>query len=124
MSDPKLPLAEVVRRLRSGEDVPAVDLLRLAEAFEEANEGPAGIDIESGVSHRTGGPFIRLRWGPLEAQLSPAEARAHAMGILEAVEAATSDAFLAHWIVEKLGGGPAQAAGILMDFRAWREAQA
>lgn len=50
------------------------------------------IHVESGVSLFDGKPFVVLRWGKESGQLSPEEARTHAMWILACANAAESDA--------------------------------
>ncbi len=78
------------------------------------------IFIESGVSAFTSEPFITLAWGDERGQLTVAEARAHAFALLEACEAATSDAFLFHFARERVGMEVERAAVLLADFRAYR----
>jgi hypothetical protein len=48
--------------------------------------------MESGVSSRTGEPFVHIRWGDESGQLGPAEACEHAMHMLECAHAAEFDA--------------------------------
>ena len=65
------------------------------------------IKITSLVDCQTGKALVRIDWGPQSGQLTAAEARAHALRVLEAAEAAETDLFL----VTKL----------LRDFRKRRE---
>lgn len=63
----------------------------------------AGVTIEDGVSAATGLPFCLIRatattGDVLVGQLRPAEVRAMALQWLEAAEAATSDAGVAHML--------------------------
>ena len=77
---------------------------------------PSDIRINSGVSAFTGDGFVTLKWGESAGQLTPAEARAHALAILEAAEAAESDA--AVWQVMTTGGATeADAVRILSRIR-------
>lgn len=50
--------------------------------------------MESGVSARTGEPFMHLRWGDQAGQFTPAAAREHALKIIDAAAAAEFDAAL------------------------------
>lgn len=50
------------------------------------------IHVESGVSLFNGNPFVVMRWGKESGQLSPEEARTHALWILACANAAESDA--------------------------------
>jgi len=52
------------------------------------------LQMESGVSARTGEPFMHLRWGDQAGQFSPEDARAHALRILDAAAASEFDAAL------------------------------
>lgn len=81
------------------------------------------IDVESLVSGRNRQPYVLLRWGSHRAQLTPAEARRHALIILEAADAAISDAFLVSWLSEHVGVNEGVLAGALTAFRGYRTAQ-
>lgn len=81
------------------------------------------IDVESLVSDRNREPYVVLKWGPHRAQLTPAEARRHALIILEASDAAISDAFLVAWLTEHIGVTPPVMAAALEAFRHYRTAQ-
>jgi hypothetical protein len=48
--------------------------------------------FESGVSARTGEPFVHIRWGDQSGQLTIAEARDHALHMFEVTNAAEFDA--------------------------------
>ena len=75
---------------------------------------------QSGVN-RSGEPCSQLILGEkVIAQQSVAQAREHALAVLEACEAAEQDAFLVHWVKTRMGGTEAMAAGLLQDFRAYR----
>lgn len=85
------------------------------------------IDVQSYVSNQDQHGYVRLVWGREQGKLTPAEARAHALRILEAADAAESDEFIVGWL---LGGNHAgkklvediqQAVMVLRDFRAFRE---
>ena len=49
-----------------------------------------------------------------------AQARDHGNAIIEAAEAAETDAFIFDWVMNRVGSGPEQAAGLLVDFRKYR----
>jgi len=75
---------------------------------------------QSGVN-REGAPFVQLIRGmAVIAQMSVAEARDHARAMIEAAEAAETDAFIYKWVMEHVGAGEQQAAGLLQDFRRYR----
>lgn len=62
---------------------------------------PPDITVTSGVSSKTGEGFIIVRWGELAAQLTPDEARRHALGVIQAADAAVFDSALM-----RVFGGP------------------
>lgn len=74
------------------------------------------ISVTSGVSAKRGVGFVTVAWGDEVGQLSTEEARAHALGIIEAADAADFDAAL----VKALGGMDQQTAQILGAIRAAR----
>ena len=75
---------------------------------------------QSGINPK-GEPFVQLLLDrEIIAQLTPELARQHAQQIVEAAEAAEQDAFLFDWVMRKVGAGPAQAAGMIADFRRYR----
>lgn len=79
---------------------------------------------QSGVNPE-GEPFVQLIKGKeVLAQMTTAQARDHAQAMLDAAEAAETDAFVYTWVIEHVGAGPEQAAGLLTDFRRWRAAHA
>jgi len=78
---------------------------------------------QSGVN-RAGEPFIQLILGDkVIAQQSPEMARAHALAMLEAAEAAEQDAFIVHFAKTRMGVDENVAAHILVDFRNFRREQ-
>lgn len=82
---------------------------------------PGTIWIEPILSHRTKGGMVNLRWGNLSAQMEVAQAREHAHGILQAAEAAETDAFLYEHFTNNLKASAAMFTAFLQDFRAFRE---
>lgn len=88
----------------------------------ERHEGDnSGIDIVSGVSLFTGEPYVQMKWGEQDGQLTPDECRAHAAGLIEAAEAAEFDAIFWKWSKERLAATDERAGQILQDFRRYRE---
>jgi hypothetical protein len=61
------------------------------------------LQVESGVSARTGEPFMHMRWGDQAGQLTPQEARQHALRILDAAAASEFDAALVRALVGEMG---------------------
>jgi hypothetical protein len=87
---------------------------------EDAHLEPDLIFTGSIVSSTTGEPLVMLRWFTHVTQLSIAQARDLALSLLDAAEAAKSDAFL----VSFMGAGdkdPRAGAALVMAFREWRE---
>jgi hypothetical protein len=58
--------------------------------------------------------------GGESTQMRPSEARALALNILEAAEAAEGDGFIVEWSMAKLDLTPEQATMVLSEFREWR----
>jgi hypothetical protein len=81
---------------------------------------PAEILVESGVSYPDFRPFVTLRLGDQRGQLDPAEARQHALLILEAADAAESDAFIVQLLEQRVDMRHDQIARVLADFRTFR----
>lgn len=85
------------------------------------------INVGSYVSNQDQRGYVRLVWGREEGKLTPEEARAHALRILEAAEAAESDEFIVAWLQGKNLAGKAlvsdlrAAVMVLRDFRKQRE---
>jgi hypothetical protein len=81
------------------------------------------IAVNSGYGANTRQPFVELYLGTRMVQLTPLKAREIAKYLLEAAEAAEGDGFLVEYI-SKLGELPTeQAAGVLVEFRQFREQQ-
>ena len=82
---------------------------------------PSGvIEIASGVSAFTGAGFVTLRWASESAQMTPDEARQHALRILECAEAAESDAAVFAFFRARLEVEPAVAGHMVADLREYR----
>lgn len=81
------------------------------------------IEVSSLVSSRTGEPVVTICWGKEAGQLSPEEARAHAQMVMEAAEAAETDAYMVAWLREELKAPEEMMAHFLTGFRRFREAR-
>ena len=78
---------------------------------------------QSGVNQK-GEPFVQLiLYGKLIAQMDPQQARDHARAITEAAEAAEQDSFMVEFAKSTIGTTPEGAAGLLVEFRRFREAR-
>jgi hypothetical protein len=64
---------------------------KLREQLARVAGGAEHLEMESGVNKRLE-PFVTVRWGAEVGQLSPTEARTHGLAMLEAAEAAETDA--------------------------------
>lgn len=73
------------------------------------------------MSHRG---LVVIEMGGVTAQISPAEAREHALNILQAVEAAITDEFLIDTFKDVLGLPEQQAGALLGVFRESRKEKA
>lgn len=71
--------------------------------------------MESGVSSRTGEPFIHMRWGDEAGQLTPAEAREHATRMIEVAAAAEFDAAFVKAMTDPGVFGHRDAGGLPME---------
>jgi hypothetical protein len=83
------------------------------------------IQIKSMVASQSKQGMVVLRWGTMSGELTPNEARLHALAILEAADAAETDEFIWNWL-EKIDQDmpPERRAAILQDFRAYRDEKA
>jgi hypothetical protein len=75
------------------------------------------------VSGRNKEPYVQIMLGGKAAQLTPDEARSFALQLMVCAEAATSDAFLVHFM-GGLGEGPdhdAMMGQLLASFRDYRD---
>lgn len=88
---------------------------------------PEMIFVTSIVSGRTYEPLIQMEWGNEAGQLDLDDARQHALGILEACEAAESDEFVFKWLTRDIIGTTEDEREnfrqIIDEFKAFREAR-
>lgn len=75
------------------------------------------IEVQSGVSVFTHEPYVQLRWGAESGQLTPAEAREHALGVLRAADAAEFDATVWAEMTETIGLEPESVVRFLAGIR-------
>lgn len=78
--------------------------------------------VESMVASQTGEPMVVLRWYDHSAQLTPHEAREHALSILAAADAAESDATLVVF-ARKAGMDKQKQAAFVQAYRTHRQEQ-
>jgi hypothetical protein len=97
----------------------------LAVAIAVARNPPTTTDgqlwVESMVSARDQKPYVSIRWHDENIQLSLPDARSHILSLLEAVEAAASDAFLFNFMQARLNLDNDSLGKMLIDFRKFRE---
>lgn len=79
--------------------------------------------VSTGFGHRTRQPYVQvlIKAADFMTQMAPADARALAINLLQAAEAAEGDAFLISFLRRKVGANDEAVAGILQEFRNWRE---
>lgn len=82
---------------------------------------PDRIEITSIYGFRSRQGLVQISMGTFTAQLSVADAINHARRILEAANAAATDATLARFLMEKLDQPIEVVSALLGEFRAWRE---
>ena len=70
------------------------------------------IHVQSIVSAADGTPWVQINWGNLYGQLTPDEARRHALSILDAANAAETDAGILRFF--RAAGGEDRVAAILL----------
>lgn len=114
-----LEILSTLARTSRAEPLAAAALRYAVAELAKRNAGD-GIHLVSLVSASTGEPKIEIRWGDMLAHLTPAEARQHALAVLETAEAAESDAFISSFMQKTVGLNPSEAGMMLVEFRNWR----
>lgn len=79
------------------------------------------IQITTGYRANTKEPFVEMNVPKRRIQMSPENARDLALNLLQAAEAAYSDAFLVEFYRDALQAEEELTAGVLIEFRKWRE---
>ena len=74
--------------------------------------------LESSTTHEG---VIEFTWGDKRAQLTCQEARDHALGVLECAEAAETDSYMVHFLIDELDMNVEKAVGSSVHFGAFRE---
>jgi hypothetical protein len=87
----------------------------------EADAGEDFIIMHSGVNHEGKG-FVHLAHGrEMRVQFTPKECREHALRLLEAAEAAESDAAVLRLLEEKILLDRPRAVSVIADLRNYRD---
>jgi hypothetical protein len=99
------------------------------DEYEPEPEDVTRLGFASGVSAFTGEPFIAMEatFGDgsrrRAGQLTPIEARQHALAVLEAAEAAVHDAAVVRWLQVRMELEPQAAVTVLCELRGFRQDQ-
>lgn len=95
--------------------------------MEKSNKVPsnkaAEFKISTVLNKETKHTFVQMNWGEQVAQLTPLQARQHALAILEAADAATTDLLMFEWLQDAVGMSEEQAMGAMASFRDARAKQ-
>lgn len=78
-------------------------------------------DVEPIFGYNTQEPLVDLRWGSKRATLRLEEVRHHAQALLEASEAADSDAFFYSFFAEETDIKKETVASLIKEFALWRQ---
>lgn len=96
--------------------------LRALEAARQKITPAAGVVmITSLISHRNQRPRVDIQVGEVHTQVDAETAIDIARNIMEVAVGAYADAFIFNFLTEKIDMGQAQAAGIVGEFRGYRE---
>lgn len=97
-----------------------------AMANERIEEEGITFEVSSGFGHNTQMPYVQVLIPKADwmTQMSPADARRVAFNLLACADAAESDGFLVGFFRDHIGLDKAShVAGLLMEFREYREKQ-
>lgn len=75
------------------------------------------LEFHSGVSAFDGSPFVMVQWGKQTGQLTPDEADAHAVAVIQAAQAARHDAAIMAELQESVGLDRNTAGHFLLALR-------
>lgn len=95
-------------------------LLKVEQILRRLEQGE-GFHVANLVSHKDGRPRLDVSWMGMLAQIEPAQGREIAWMLLEAAAVAECEAFLVRFLKQNVGVTPEAAAGMLADFRQYRE---
>lgn len=84
------------------------------------DDSPLVFSVTSGYGYYTRQPYVGMAVPGFEIKMPPNDARALALNLLAASEAAMSDAFMVEF-VEHIGGDEQDAAVTLQEWREWRK---
>lgn len=101
----------------------SLNLMKLDALLQMIRPKADRVEVFPIFGRKTRKPFVELRHRDFLVQWSPADARHHAMAVLEVAEAAEQDAFFVTFIVEQLKSSDQVAEAMLQDFRGYRAAQ-
>jgi hypothetical protein len=97
-------------------------LATMAAQFQQAAAARSGgtFEVVGGVSVKTGRPYVQLEWGASIGQVSPEEARSHALLLLEAAQNAVADAAILGWARDELDVDLERGAQLIDALRRYR----
>lgn len=81
---------------------------------------PLVFSVTSGYGYHTRQPYVGVAVPGFEIKMPPNDARALALNLLQAAEAALSDAFMVEFI-QHIGGDEKDAFVTLTEWREWRQ---
>jgi hypothetical protein len=96
----------------------------MRELYGRSAEGADVVEVQALIGWATGEPLVELRWHDQILQWSPEAAIAHALGLVEAAEAARHDAWFAQFVQQRIGATREHVMQMLLDMRAWRQRRA
>lgn len=91
------------------------------QAARQKIDLPGVIMIRSLISHRNQKPRIDIQLGEIHTQMDADSAMDIAKNLIEVCEGAYADAFIFHFITERLGQAKETAGHIIEEFREYRE---
>jgi len=97
----------------------AEDVIR--EYLSASTKHDSEISVTSILGGNTGTPSVQIKFGERVVYLSVKDAEAHALDIISCSEAATQEALMMRFFVDKVGVSDTERlAAIITDFRRWR----
>ena len=77
----------------------------------------ADFRISTIIGKETGVALMQMQWGEQTAQLTPLQARQHALAILEAADAASTETVMLDWLQNTVGMDAEHAMGAMATLR-------
>jgi hypothetical protein len=96
-------------------------LMEVEQILRRLESSGGEFEVTNIVSHRTGKGMLDVAWMGQLAQMTPEKARETAWILLEAAAVAEAEAMLMRFLRERVGLSPEKAAGMLSDFRRYRQ---